>query len=84
MFWLYQLLPICLQRKENEVVSLVLDDGFLSSKVDENDFTKLIELKMTKGFQPYGELRMSVETSGSFMGCSSYTRMTQVMVKYED
>ena len=67
-----------------EVVSLELDSGFFSSNVDENDFTKLIEQKITKGFQPYGELRMSVETSGSFMGSSSYTRMTQVMVKYED
>ena len=67
-----------------EVVSLVLDDGFLSSKVDENDFTKLIEQKIKKGFQPYGELRMSVETSGSFIGSRSYTRMTQVIVKYED
>ena len=67
-----------------EVVSVVLDDGFLSSKVDENDFTKLIEKKITKGFQPHGELRMSVETSGSFLGSSSHIRMTQVMVKYED
>ena len=31
-----------------EVVSLELDSGFLSSKVDENYFTKLIEQKITK------------------------------------
>lgn len=68
-----------------EVVSLELDSGFLSSKRDENDFTKLIEQKITKGFQPYGELQISVETNGSLLGgSSSYTRMTQVMVKYEN
>lgn len=67
-----------------EVVSLELDRGFLSSKVDENDFTKLIQRKIKNGFQPYGELIMSVEASGSFLSSSSYTRMTQVMVKYED
>ena len=66
-----------------EVVSLELNDGFLCDKVNEKDFTKLIEQKIEKGFQPYGELIMSIETSSSFLGGSSYTRMTQVMVKYE-
>lgn len=68
-----------------EVVSLELYDGLFSSEhKSENDFTKLIDKKIKEGLQPYGELRISVETSGSFMGNSSTTRLSQVMVKYED
>lgn len=66
-----------------EVVSLELQDGFLSPNITENDFTNLINKKIKEGFQPYGELRLSVETSGSFMGSSSTTRLSQVMVMYE-
>tara|TARA_R110002072_G_scaffold39213_5_gene112817 strand:+ start:1445 stop:1672 length:228 start_codon:yes stop_codon:yes gene_type:complete len=68
-----------------EVVSLELYEGlFTSEHTTENDFTELIDKKIKNGFQPYGELRISVETSGSFMGSSSTTRLSQVMVKYEE
>lgn len=66
-----------------EVVSVELDEGGLfSERKTENDFTNLINKKIKQGYQPWGELKTSVETSGSFLGASSETRLTQVIVKY--
>ena len=68
-----------------EVVSGELDKGGQSSeRKTEEDFTNLINEKIKQGFQPWGELQTSVETSGSFLAATSYTRLTQVMVKYEE
>jgi hypothetical protein len=67
-----------------EVISIELGGGFLSPSVTENDFTNLVNEKIKDGFQPYGELRLSVKTGGSFLGSSSTIQLSQVMVKYED
>ena len=67
-----------------ELVSIELRSGLFTPERTENDFIKLVNKKIDQGYQPYGELRMSVETSGSIMGSSSTTRLSQVMVKYED
>jgi hypothetical protein len=67
-----------------EVVSIELGGGLFSEERTENTFTNLINKKIKDGFQPYGELRLSVEQSGSFLGSSGTTRLSQVMVKYED
>jgi hypothetical protein len=68
-----------------EVVSIRLsNDDLFGKKVTENYFTELIEKKIKQGFQPYGELKISVEESGSFMGSVSTTRLSQVMVIYDE
>ncbi len=67
-----------------ELISVKLGVDLSSAEITEDDFTKLVNKKIESGFQPYGELRISVETSGSFLGSGSTTRLSQVMVKYEE
>ncbi len=69
-----------------EVVSMELGSGggLFDEGATENDFTNLVNQKIKEGYQPYEGLRLSVESGGSFMGSSSTTRLSQVMVQYED
>lgn len=67
-----------------EIISLELGSGFFGhGSTTENDFTDRVNERINEGFQPFGELKISVEQTGSFMGTSGTTRLTQIMVKYE-
>ena len=66
-----------------EVVSIQLGGGLFSEERTENSFTEIVNKKIMEGSQPYGELQISVAQGGSFLGTTSYTRLSQVMVVYE-
>ena len=70
--------------KKYEVISIELGGGLFSEEKTENTFTEIVNKKIKEGFQPYGELQISVAQGGSFLGTTSYTRLSQVMVSYED
>lgn len=69
-----------------EVISLELSGGDIFKTIrTENDFADLVNKKIEDGFQPFGELRISVEPSGSaIFGTYGITRLSQVMVLYEN
>lgn len=67
-----------------ELVSIDLANHLIGKTNTENDFTEEVNKKIKEGFQPYGELHVSVAQGGSFLGTTSSLRLSQVMVIYDE
>ena len=66
-----------------KIITLECEPRLFDKKNEPSDMEKIIKEHIKQGWQPYGELKFSMATGGSFLGTTSHPVFTQAMVKYD-